>query len=149
MNKKEIIELQNELVKKYKYKSLSKELSKEVRQIYKDSLPDYIINYTNEKIYSPKDVLLANKLSNRKYVIGDYGAYLEINFDDMIIKNLVIQPGQEYRIFDENFSKRVKYNWVCPYTLEPIKIYHQKRTVLYADYLPNKFYISPYEIIIK
>lgn len=136
------------LVKKYKYKKLPDYLSNEVREGYLNELPKWLISYNNEQIYSPNGILLANKLSDRKYVIGDYGAFIEIDFDDMIIDNLVIQPGQEYRVFNKEFNSRVKYIWLCPKSLEKIKIYHQKRTVTYADYLPNKFYISPYEVIL-
>ena len=134
------------LVEKYKYKKLPEDLSLEVREGYLKELPPWVIHYNNEPIFSPQGILLANNLSNRKFVIGDYGAFLEINYQDMIISNLVIQPGEEYRIFNEEFNKRVKYIWLCPKSLEKIKIYHQKRRVSYADYIPNKFYISPYEV---
>jgi len=29
-----------------------------------------------------------------------------------------------------------------------IKIYHQMRTVAYADYLPDKYYVSVHEVLV-
>lgn len=135
-----------ELVEKYKYKKLPDDLSREVRELYIKEAPIWLKLYEDEEIYSPENIFLAKKLTDRKYVVGDYGLYVEINQRDMIKENLIVKPGQEYRIHDENYAKRVKYNWVCPISLEDVKIYHQKKRVDYADYIPGKFYISPYEV---
>lgn len=59
----------------------------------------------------------------------------------MIRKNIKVKPGQEYR-FSERYSN-IKYYWYCLKEAEEFKIYYQKNTVTYADYLPKMCYISP------
>lgn len=134
----------DELVQKYKYRPLSKELSAKQRQLYLAELPqNYNINGNlNCEIYDTLGHLVAYGYS--RIVIGDYGAYVEIPLDKMILENLIVKPGQEYR-FTPEFSN-VKYHWYCLKNNGDIKIYYQKRTVSYADYKPEMFYISPYEL---
>ena len=65
----------------------------------------------------------------------------------MIRENIKVKPGQEYR-FSERYSN-IKYYWYCLKEAEEFKIYYQKNTVIYADYLPKMCYISTEGIIIK
>ena len=136
-----------ELVEKYKYRPLSKELSAKQRAIYLADLPScFDINGNMDcKIYDNLGHLVAYGYS--RVVIGDYGAYVEIPLEKMILENIIVKPGQEYR-FSERYST-VKYHWYCLNTNQDIKIYYQKRTVSYADYKPEMFYISPYQIYTK
>lgn len=46
------------------------------------------------------------------------------------------------------FSERVKYHWLTTKDDSGIKIYFPKRRVDYADYLPGKYYFSPYEAVV-
>lgn len=133
-----------ELVQKYHYKPLNKELSAKQRQLYLAALPkDFLVEGNlNCKLYDEKYNLIAYGYS--RIVIGDYGAYVEIPLDKMILKNLIIKPGEEYR-FKPEYSN-VKYHWYCLKNNQDIKIYYQKHTVPYANYKPEMFYISPYEL---
>jgi len=136
-----------ELVKKYNYKKLPKDLSEVQKAQYLADLPSYLnVNGDlNCKIYY-KNFLVSHGYS--RIVIGDYGAYIEIPPNLMARENIKIKPGQEYR-FEERY-KAVKYHWYCLKEAEEFKIYYQKNTVKYADYLPEMCYISPYGLeIIK
>lgn len=141
--------LQDDLVKQYKYKKLPDELSAEVRKQYLDNLqPEF-------KIDGDEDMMLCNKngkifaLGYKRVVIGDYGAFIEFGIDQLVHGVISVKKGQEYRINDERYSNNVKYHW---YTIEDgsdIKIYYQQKTVVYADYNENMFYVSPDEVILK
>lgn len=76
------------------------------------------------------DILLAEGYS--RVVIGDRGPYIE--FDDHHINRSLIFPVPEYHVFFEEFSS------CCDHK---VFIYHQVKTVSYADYKPDKWYISP------
>ena len=133
-----------QLVEQYHYKPLPKELSIKQRRQYEKELPScFSLNGNlNCKIYDKYGHFLAKGYS--RVVIGDYGAYIEIPLEKMILKDIIIKPGQEYRFLPE--FKNVKYHWYCLNNNPDIKIYYQKKTVLYADYKPEMFYISPYEL---
>jgi len=77
----------------------------------------------------------------QRVVIGDFGAYVEIAPEDMLIVPEV-QPGQEWRL-DETYLKQkgfsLKYAW---YHFKGFKIYKQLATVKYADYKPGFYYVS-------
>lgn len=134
----------NELVKKYKYKALPKDISAKQRKLYLAELPKEwdIKGNSNCKIYDTQYNPIANGYS--RIVIGDYGAYVEIPLDKMILDDIIIMPGEEYRFEPEYAS--IKYHWYCLSKNHDIKIYYQKHIVDYADYKPEMFYISPYEL---
>jgi hypothetical protein len=136
-----------ELVEKYKYKKLPKELSEQQRKYYLSQLsPEFCLDGDfNCELYDLK----GNKISNgyNRIVIGDYGAFIEIDVDHMLTNNLKVAPGQEYR-FTEQY-KNVKYHWYCLKNNEDIKIYYQRHTVNYADYKVDMFYIAPDEVNLK
>ena len=132
----------NELVNQFHYKPLPYSLSVTQRQLYKETLPSWC------KINGDSCILYAGSLPIAKgysrVVIGDYGAYIEIPPGLIISDNIIIKPGEEYR--KEERYKNVKYYWLCPITDENVKIYWQKHKVTYADYIPQMFYVSPYEV---
>ena len=136
-----------ELVEKYKYKKLPKELSKQQREYYLSQLsPEFCLDGDfNCELYDLK----GNKISNgyNRIVIGDYGAFIEIDLTHMLTVNLKVKPGQEYR-YTEKY-RNVKYYWLCLKDNEDIKIYYQKNTVTYADYKVDMFYIAPDEVNLK
>jgi len=66
----------------------------------------------------------------------------------VVRSNLKIKSGQEYRINDPKYSEHVKYWWLTPKDLSDMKVYYQKRIVSYADYKPEMFYVSPYEVLL-
>jgi hypothetical protein len=140
--------LQDELALKYGYKKLPEKLSEEAREEYLNSLPSELDIYGNNNfnIYSKHKTLIATGYD--RIVIGDYGAFIEIGIDKMILDNCKMKKGQEYRYFDEKYRDNVKYIWLTANDNSDIKIYFQKKTVVYADYKVDKFYVSPYEIIL-
>lgn len=74
-----------------------------------------------------------------KIVVGDYGAYMEFSPEHMnhaMIKNK--WTGKP--------SRPVKYIWMETKDAEKTKIYFQQGPVLYADYIPGMYYISPMDI---
>lgn len=138
--------LQDELALKYKYKKLPIDISETAKETYLNSLPDFLnINgNVNFVIKSKNGTIIA--YGYKRIVIGDYGAFIEIDESQINNTNISIQKGQEYRIFDEKYNKHVKYFWLTANDNSGIKIYFQQKTVSYADYKPNMYYISPFEI---
>ena len=134
------------LATRYKYRKLNKKLSAEVRQKYLDNIPLElnIEGDINFKIYTLSNTLISNGYN--RIVIGDYGAFIEFNKSQIIRENIKIKEGQEYRINDPKYSDNVKYYWLTAKDNSNIKIYYQKKTVTYADYKAEVFYVSPYEI---
>jgi len=126
-----LLQFQEELSAKYKYRKLKSSLSEEVRQKYLDNLPSQLnINGdTNFKIHSLNNTLISNGYN--RIVIGDYGAFIEF---DKSKSNLKVKSGQEYRFNNPKYSENVKYYWLTPKDDSDMKVYFQKRTVSYADY---------------
>lgn len=138
--------LQDKLSEKYKYKKLPSELSKNVRKEYLKSIPN-ILKLDGDlefKIFSNEGTLISNGYN--RIVIGDYGAFIEFDNEQVVKENIKVKSGQEYRIYDEKYCDNVKYFWLTAKDNSDIKIYYQQKTVTYADYIPNVYYISPYEI---
>ena len=139
----------DDLTKKYNYKKLPNGLSEEVRNKYLESLSSEFYD-PDEGQYDINMFTLEGTAIAKGYdrvVIGDYGAFIEIDEKDMLLENIKIRRGQEYR-YEERY-KTCKYYWLTAKDDSDIKIYHQKGTVSYADYLIGKFYVSPYEVVIK
>lgn len=120
-------------------------MSAEVRQKYLDNLPSELnINGNiNFKIHSLNGTLIATGYN--RIVIGDYGAFIEFDVEQVVEDNLKVRKGQEYRINDPKYGGE-KYYWFTPRDNSDMKVYYQKRTVTYADYKPEMFYVSPYEV---
>lgn len=144
-----MLHFQDALSRKWKYRKLKKSLSEKLREIYYRRLPEgfKIMGDPAAELYSSAGTLIA--VGYEKIVIGDYGAFLEINKENVIGKNLEIKKGQEYRYNDPKYKDNVKYLWYTTKDDSDVKIYYQKKTVPYADYKPKKFYISPYEVELK
>ena len=143
---KEMLQKQEDLSKEYKYKKLPSEKSLSVREEYSKKLPDFFMFDRNmdKKLHSHDGVLLARKWN--RVVIGDYGAFVEIEDTDICKNNIICKPGEEYRIDDPKYSENVKYQWFIPKTGCDAKLYFQQRGVTYADYQAGKWYISPYDL---
>ena len=118
----------------------------DVRQKYIEALPDWCSLHGDpaSPLYSLDGTLLCNGYT--RIVIGDYGAFVEISPQQIRKEALRCQPGQEYRQQDDRFSANIKYLWLTAKDNSSCKIYLQKKTVSYADYLPGMYYISPYEV---
>lgn len=76
-----------------------------------------------------------------RIVIGDYGAFVEIPESMICQENIMCKKGQEYREKDEKY-KNVKYLWYTGKNTADCKIYLQKKTVDYADYVPGMMFIK-------
>lgn len=92
--------------------------------------------------------LSGTKIADRydRVVIGQYGAFIEIDPKDMCMDNIKCEKGQEYRINNPYYASRVKYQWFTTDDDTHTKLYNQQRGVTYADYQPNRWYVSPYEV---
>jgi len=112
-----------------------------------DNLPLNINGDTNFKIYSLNNTLISNGYN--RIVIGDYGAFIEFDKSQVVKSNLKVKSGQEYRFNNPKYSENVKYYWLTPNDDSDMKVYLQKKTVSYADYMVDMFYVSPYEILLE
>ena len=136
--------IESELAEKYKYKKLPDELSEKYRQFFIDNIPDGLFLNGGGMLKTIKGSVICD--SYRRIVVGDYGAFIEFDlpYDD---SSFIIAPGQEYRVNDERYSKNVKYVWLTINDGSRVKIYHQKKGVVYADYIPGMYYISVHEVV--
>jgi hypothetical protein len=78
-----------------------------------------------------------------RVVHGKRGAYVEF-LDEQIIRTAIkIPEGSEWRLNDTHPAGHLCYFVLyCPKG-EKIRIYHQKRTADYADYVIGRWYVSP------
>ena len=136
-------QLHIELSNKYKYKKLPKNLTCVARSIYASTLPAFLVNVdNNQPLYTINGSLICKNFD--RIVIGDYGAYIEFSSDQANKDLFAIASGQEYRL--EPRYNNVKYIWLTIDDGSQVKIYYQKNTVSYADYKPQKYYVSVYEV---
>ena len=141
---KKMHQFQKSLVEQYKYKKIPLTLFLDTRKMFMENLPKWCLD---EKRKKEELRTLSGTPIARGYtrvVIGDYGAFVEIEDADMIKENIKTKEGQEFRS-DEKYH--VKYLWLTAKDDSNCKIYLQTKTVDYADYQPGRYYISPYEIL--
>lgn len=145
---KRMLELQKELAAKHQYKPIPIDLFYgDVRDKYRETLPEWCCNVNDTKnitLVTAAGTIIATGF--QRIVIGDYGAFIEMDKDQMIRKNIKVKEGQEYRYTDERYAKHAKYLWLTAKDVSDCKIYLQKKTVDYADYVPGMYYISPFEV---
>lgn len=156
---KEMLALQDRLANQYHYKLLPTLMAKINMEKYISTLPvcfsgqiynvekkpGFYVEGKSLELFTYKGIKVANKY--RRIVIGHYGAFIEIDPEDMIMENVIVKPGQEYRMQDEGFSSRVKYYWMTIKDDTDIKLYQQLKAVTYADYKAFKWYVSPFEVL--
>lgn len=137
------LKIEEKLAAKYKYKKLPDDLSEKYRNFWKENIPNFL-SVSGDRI--PLYTVYGSPICEwyDRIVIGDYGAFIEFP-KSAICNDFEVAKGQEYRIYDERYSSRVKYHWLTISDGSDIKIYKQIRGVTYADYQPNKFYISVHE----
>lgn len=143
---KSMLQFQEKLAQQHRYKPVQPDLFLgDVRDKYRASLPSWcVLSGAESPLETTEGTLLCS--GYRRIVIGDYGAFVEIDSSQINAEVLRCQPGEEYRYTDERFAKNCKYLWLTAKDLSHCKIYHQKKTVDYADYLPEMYYVSPYEV---
>lgn len=137
-----------ELIKKYNYKALPPELSKEQRRQYETELKPYFPHVLARdcELYVRGPLKISD--GYRRIVVGDYGAFIEFTPAQAVVENFEVAPGEEYRL-KENYRHTVKYFWLCPKGCPDVKIYFQQQRVDYADYQPMMFYVAPFDVFIK
>ena len=132
--------LEDNLAERYKYHKLTPQLSKEMRQLYELNVPSFLS--TIQPLYTSADTLICSFFN--RIVIGDYGAFVEFSPGQANRDVFCIAPGQEYRL--EERYKNCKYIWLTISDSSNVKIYYQKHTVTYADYIPGMYYVSVHEV---
>lgn len=131
------------LAKIYNYKPLPDDLSEKYRELYRENIPSWLNEHgADTALYSTKGSLITN--GYRRIVVGDYGAFIEFEKSQ---DTFVIAQGQEYRVYDERYSKNIKYIWLTIADGSDVKIYYQRRGVKYADYRAGMYYVSVHEVI--
>lgn len=140
-----MLQYQEDLSDKYGYKKLPSNDSYKARRYYGKMLPDFFLYEPNKNkpLFTRDGVQIAKKWN--RVVIGDYGAFIEIDPSSICLENFVVKPGEEYRIADSKYYKHVKYHWYIPNSGYESKLYFQQKEVTYADYRQNMWYVSPYE----
>lgn len=126
------------------YKKLEDTLSLQVRSTYEKFANQCNLN-KDKPIYSPNGILIANSFDS--IVIGDYGPYIEFTREQSNSNEFVVAKGQEYRL-TPRYHNTIKYEWYST-KKQDCKLYWQLRGVIYADYKPERYYISPFEVIQK
>ena len=137
------LNIEKELAQKYKYKPLGSTLSEQYRNFFRNNIPSYLqIGGCDKPLYTSCGTKICS--SYNRIVIGDYGAFVEFDSEPDDV-SFIIQPGQEYRVTDDRYINNVKYIWLTVNDFSGVKIYYQKKTVKYADYIPGKYYVSVHE----
>ena len=78
-----------------------------------------------------------------RVVIGGRGPYVEFRQNQIVWNSFNIPDSEAYRIDDQR-AFYVEYRSKCEAF---VKLYAQKRTVAYADYLIGYCYISPFDLM--
>lgn len=141
------LKIESMLAQKYLYQPLPNDLSQRYREFFKENVPNFLcIDGDEVTLTTSVGTPICNKYD--RIVIGDYGAFIEFS-KEAIASEFVIQPGQEYRVYDDKYKSSVKYVWLTANDESGVKIYNQRRGVRYADYKPNKYYVSVHEVFVN
>lgn len=79
-----------------------------------------------------------------RIVIGERGPYIEFIENQLHLDMFHIPPCEEYRLRSDKVHY-IEYRSI----IDNVKMYYQKKRVDYADYIPGKYYISPFGLYIK
>jgi hypothetical protein len=97
----------------------------------------------NVKLYTlPSKELIANRYE--RIVIGKRGPYIEIPMTDMLLESLFLPDKERWRLHSPT-----AYYLEFRTLKDKVMVYYQKRTVTYADYSLDMFYISPKDLTTK
>lgn len=140
----DIRKIEWKLVEAYKYKKLPDNLSDIYRKYFRDNIPRWLCESGEDvALYTLEGSTICD--SYDRIVIGDYGAFIEFS-KPHDCSQFIVAPGEEYRVNNEKYSKNVKYILLTINDRSLIKIYYQKKSVAYADYLPGKYYVSIHDV---
>lgn len=138
------LKIEAALAKKYSYQPLPKDLSEKYRGFFQENIPGFLcVDGARSPLVTSCGTPICNWYD--RIVIGDYGAFIEFP-KEAIASEFIIQPGQEYRVYDDKYKNSVKYVWLTANDSSGIKIYKQRRGVRYADYKANRYYVSVHEV---
>lgn len=140
------LKIEKKLADKYGYKKLPDDLSEKYRKFFLENVPAGLHVKGGGPLMTTQGSIICNEY--KRIVIGDYGAFVEFERVPDGTR-FIIAPGQEYRVYDERYSKNVKYVWLTIPDDSNIKIYHQKKKVSYADYVPDMYYVSVHEVVLE
>ena len=140
-----MLRYQEQLAHQYRYKPIPRTFFQDVRTEYEAALPDWCnVSGNDVLLETVSGTVIANGYT--RIVIGDYGAFVEIDSSQIRMSELHVKEGQAYRIEDPRYAEHVKYLWYTANDQSDIKVYLQKRAVEYADYKPGMIYVSVYEV---
>lgn len=144
-SEKNVQRLISYLKETYKYKPVPITLEcGDVREIYRRNLPNWCKMEGDTVQLRTKHGTPLMKGYDR-VVIGDYGPFIETSPDKMYRQYVRVKSGEKYRMTDPQYAN-CKYVWLTATDESGVKIYFQKHTVDYADYVPGKIYVSPFEL---
>lgn len=139
------LEIEKQLAWAYDYKPLPPALSKQYRELFMANIPSgLLISGATQPLFTLKGTQICSGYD--RIVIGDYGAFIEFS-EEQVSNEFVCKRGEEFRLADKRYN--CKYIWLTLNDGSDIKIYHQIKTVKYADYKVGKYYISPHEVSIN
>ena len=139
------LEIEKQLAWAYDYKPLPPALSKKYRELFSSNIPaELSITGANQPLFTSKGTKICSGYD--RIVVGDYGAFIEFS-EEQIASDFICKRGEEFRLTDKRYN--CKYIWLTLDDGSDIKIYHQLKTVKYADYKVGKYYISPHEVSIN
>ena len=107
---------------------------------YSDRLKISIKGDFETKFYTKSNLFIAQ--GYERIVIGKRGPYIEFNDEQICASNFDIPKEQQYRLI----SSSVYYIELRTTDECYVKTYYQLRKVDYADYIPGKIYISPFDL---
>lgn len=107
------------------------------RRSYSERLLIQIDGNTKTDFYTHSDLLIANGYS--RIVIGGRGPYIEFLSDQICHDHIYVPNDQKHRIGNDAFF----YDEYRSHCESNVKIYHQKNTVGYADYVVGRWYVDP------
>lgn len=114
------------------YPPLPKEESRIIRQYFASCIP-LPKDGASTKISNAVGTLVGEGFT--RIVIGDYGAYIEFDEDQIKLPNIVQRWAGKPK-------RDVKYIWMQTNDSENTKVYWQQDTVDYADYKVGMYYVD-------
>jgi len=111
---------------------------------YEDRLNIPIIGNDNTSFSTNTGLHIATGYT--RVVIGGRGPYVEFAMGHLLLGNTHIPEDQKYRL-TMPWLERVFYLECRTNDTANVKIYHQFKTVNYADYKVGMFYISPFDLM--
>lgn len=98
---------------------------------------------TSLDLYTKSTTKIAN--GYRRIVIGERGPYIEFEKKNLFFLNFYIPDDKKYKLSLKN-CYYIEYRSIDE---SFVKLYFQKRSVNYADYMVGMYYISPFDLYLE